>query len=278
MGTKLFKNTEDKVLMSASGKLIKQNYGFGNAFQNRLGLNNYIKFDLTGVAQYYNIFVCSRHIGYSYAVILVSLNNTNNDHYNFEADYAGALNVGIQKNALSGNSMQFHPMIYTFTPLKTIWLGCYIGATVPYSLYLGTGEYTQSTTVETNNYPLSSGWIGAASDSNGTLPSVYASPTLTTYNRLLLIDRKWSFNEFKYLYNNGSGNDPQSNVGIIVDIICNFAEILDFSALQNGSDMRVGCRDYSGYHRHGEIMNLPAGDLTQKLNFANANLFVPFIS
>ena len=90
--------------------------------------------------------------------------------------------------------------------------------------------------------------------------------------------RSISEGESLYAYAHGLGSDPQLSVGLEINMYCDKAEILDFSALQDGSDMRVGCRDYSGNNRHGMIMNLPAGTLQEQLDWANANLFVPFIS
>jgi len=43
MSLKVFSNEEDKILTSMGGRIIKQPYEFGNAFQNRMGLSNYIK-------------------------------------------------------------------------------------------------------------------------------------------------------------------------------------------------------------------------------------------
>ena len=40
MSTKLFKNTDGKVLMSVGNKLIKQTHEFRLAFQNRIGKYN----------------------------------------------------------------------------------------------------------------------------------------------------------------------------------------------------------------------------------------------
>ena len=56
------------------------------------------------------------------------------------------------------------------------------------------------------------------------------------------------------------------------------AEILDFSAAQDGSDMRVGVRNFgSVINGHGEIIGLPAGTLEEQVDYANANLFVNFL-
>jgi hypothetical protein len=98
-------------------------------------------------------------------------------------------------------------------------------------------------------------------------------------NRVIVYDRLLTLSEYYYMYSNGLMSNPQSTEGVVLDI--NFAdkgEILDFSTLQDGSDLRVGIRDYSGFNRHGEIMNLPAGTLQEQLDWANANLFVLFIS
>ena len=42
---KIYNNGENKILFSAGDRIIRQPYEFGNAFQNRMGLNNYIIVD-----------------------------------------------------------------------------------------------------------------------------------------------------------------------------------------------------------------------------------------
>ena len=93
------------------------------------------------------------------------------------------------------------------------------------------------------------------------------------YDELIVFDRKISLDEYRHINNNRNGNPPLTNQGLFIYLKLNSAEILSIGGVD-----KVGVRDYSGNNRHGEIMNLPAGTLQEQLDWANANLFVPFIS
>lgn len=93
------------------------------------------------------------------------------------------------------------------------------------------------------------------------------------YDELIVFDRKISLEEYRHINNNRNGNPPLTNQGLFIYLKLNSAEILSIGGVN-----KVGVRDYSGNNRHGEIMNLPAGTLQEQLDWANANLFVPFIS
>ena len=93
------------------------------------------------------------------------------------------------------------------------------------------------------------------------------------YDELIVFDRKISLDEYRYINNNRNGNPPLTNQGLFIYLKLNGAEILSIGGVD-----KVGVRDYSGNNHHGEIMNLPAGTLQEQLDWANANLFVPFIS
>lgn len=93
------------------------------------------------------------------------------------------------------------------------------------------------------------------------------------YDELIVFDRKISLDEYRHINNNRNGNPPLTNQGLFIYLKLNGAEILSIGGID-----KVGVRDYSGNNRHGEIMNLPAGTLQEQLDWANANLFVPFIS
>jgi len=100
-----------------------------------------------------------------------------------------------------------------------------------------------------------------------TLSSGGAISEFAFFNRYLTQD------EILYRRSNMSINDFMSLSGCTCYLLLNYAELLDFSALQNGSDMRIGCRDYSGFNNHGEIINLPAGTVAEKINYTNTYLF-----
>ncbi len=89
-----------------------------------------------------------------------------------------------------------------------------------------------------------------------------------------LFDRVISTGEYAYLVNNQNYNFPINYEGCKSFIsTLSRAEILDFSAAQDGSDMRVGMRDVSGNNKHAEFDDLPAGTNASKLAFINTTSY-----
>ena len=288
MSTKLFKNTEGKVLMSVGNKLIKQPYEFGAAHDIRetRGLsiaNMYIRckspiqnisngafaimtFMDTAINQPNNNSGVCRFESTSYIAALgLSFRTTDRPLITYNKTSESTYSTSTVQFASSSPALSMaSTRTATFNLSKTkcnVFKNTTIGTEIDHSLI--------SFTPETYNYfTFARGTAGYNSYENGI--------NIAKWNRVLIFDRYVSQGEHLYFHNNGLGNDTQSYQGVILDIRCKFAEILDFSLLQDGSDMRVGCRDYSGFNRHGEIMNLPAGTLQQKTDYANANLFVPF--
>ena len=265
MSVKLFKNTEGKVLMSAGGKLIKQSYDFGKAFQNTMGLDNYIQVaGLSFLSSYNYLTFCNivqtQGITRSWITIHSGAN-----YYSHNQSTNGFCSVSY--NAISNHGQDLGGI--TFSGVGGFFCSLFSIPNDTSFLKMNnlTNTYTGPRAVNRSIDKITIGLFILA-----------ASNAVNKYNRVLVFNRDLSTSEFLYFYNNKNGNDPQSSVGIVLDLHNNFAEILDFSPLQNGSDMRIGCRDYSGFNRHGEIINIPAGDLTTKLAWANANLFVDFLN
>ena len=93
-----------------------------------------------------------------------------------------------------------------------------------------------------------------------------------------IYDRTLTDAEIAYQYNLGLGNEALYTTSLTHEFKMQKAEILDFSAAQDGSDMRVGVRNFgSVVNGHGEIIGLPAGTLQEQVDWANANLFVNFL-
>lgn len=270
MANRIFTNGEEgKILTSVGNRIIKQPYEFGNAFQNRMGLNNYIKIsglnfnfadttDLmwineSGTGNLYYITKKASTQNYNTTRIANSLmfvrNNSSIINTVSWATSLGIHLIGVKTNS-TGSLCSFNNITSSQSSgfqhiIQSIFTDIIIGGTV-------------------------------TSETSSLVPSIYN--TTAKFNRYTLYSRYLSNNEILYTYANKIGNDPQSTLNIVIDLRNDKAEIIDFSALQDGSDMRVGCRDYSGFNRHGEIMNLPAGTLQQKVDYANANLFVPFLT
>ncbi|MFD0792759.1 hypothetical protein ACFQZX_03980 [Mucilaginibacter litoreus] len=57
-------------------------------------------------------------------------------------------------------------------------------------------------------------------------------------------------------YNAGSGNNPFETENLMVWFKFEKFEMLDFSELQDGSDMRLGIRDHSGNNYHAQPFNM----------------------
>lgn len=89
-------------------------------------------------------------------------------------------------------------------------------------------------------------------------------------NDIMIFDRELSNSEQIYLYNNGLFNDLQSTLGLIHRFRFNNADIVNIDQVES-----IGTRDIIN---NGVCLfsNLPAGTLQQKVDYANANLFVPF--
>jgi hypothetical protein len=57
-------------------------------------------------------------------------------------------------------------------------------------------------------------------------------------------------------YNGGLGNNPVKTETLFVWYIFEKFEMVDFSKLQDGSDLRIGMRDQSGKNNHAQPINL----------------------
>ena len=281
---KIYNNGENKVLISAGDRIIRQPYEFGNAFA-QTNQNCYIDIDISHFGEF-TILGCSdfNYIGGNVGFIksFISWLDANDNNYIFGGwDYGSAF-IGLSKNSNVYNTSNLG-----ITPLPAVAVSP-ISASKNFffkidsrldktknNFYVNSVSRNQTSSVEAF-LDIKRIRIGAHRAAVGSIVNAFQQGGQKN-NRLVLFNRKVTDSEYFFYFNNRIGANLQSRDGIILDIIMNKAEILDFSLLQDGSDMRVGCRDYSGFNRHGQIMNLPVGSLEDQLAFANANLFVPFI-
>ncbi|HVS93966.1 MAG TPA: hypothetical protein VHE59_18150 [Mucilaginibacter sp.] len=77
------------------------------------------------------------------------------------------------------------------------------------------------------------------------------------YNGLITND------QFVLNYNNGIGNNPFETENLLVWYKFEKFETLDFSSLQDGSDMRLGIRDLSGHNNHAQPFNMDTDPLSE---------------
>lgn len=90
----------------------------------------------------------------------------------------------------------------------------------------------------------------------------YTAGDFTTQNSNAGIDefrfykKRLTKGEYELDYNGGVGNNPFETENLLCWFKFEQFETLDFSALQDGSDMRLGIRDLSGNKNHGLPVNM----------------------
>lgn len=75
-------------------------------------------------------------------------------------------------------------------------------------------------------------------------------------DELRIYNRTFSDEESRLNYNGGVGENPSKTEGLIAWYKFQDFEMLDFSMLQDGSDMRLGMRDHSGQNNHALPFNM----------------------
>lgn len=280
MSQEVYKNETGQVLFGNSGNVFRKPYSFSNAFINNGG-SRYIKVSNLSVSlddasmvslkhrpDSGSSFVTAKATGYS-----MQLTQRTADTL-FATPDSGFIDGQIDVDATNDYAQIYlgnNNGLYTSTVLKTFKAS---QDTPPQSGIRidekdNTGDYTPNTIDEF--------WIGAGNNNVGTSPvgdtvSVYSNST-AKHKNIMLFNRQLSLDELKHMWNNALYSEPLSLDGCILYFKLELAEILN-----NGGSDFVGVRNEIVGQPHGEIMNLPVGTLQEQLDYANANLFVPFIS
>lgn len=273
----LYKTSENKVLLSAGSRIIKQPYNFGKMFMNRMGLNNYIRIanlNLSANSTIMNWVVCPHTIGGNKHYPFYNLRN-NTDNISLSLQTTNQDYLGLVKNNFPVNGVSNFGLIYdNIQSPQGLNLFYEIIRTDNTATHKSAYRSVTTTGIATTNIAaINEIDIGALRFASGTVLNVFAQST-TKYSEFVVFDRELSDSEFKFYYSNACGSELQSTLGVSVYLKNDKAEILDFSVAQDGSDLRVGVRDYSGFNRHGEIINLPSGTPQYKVDYANTNLFI----
>ena len=253
MSTKLFKNTEGKVLMSVGNKLIKQPYEFGFGFRGnstvRIKIPSCINhsspftvmiwYKKNDITQYDGVmsFMYENLFGSAYSEIYYG---NGNNAFNWRSSL---------QNISNSSSFAFLAFKYENSIFK---------------VFNNTTSISKNITLGNNLCDI---YLGGNYDS-GTFQTLKQTGIL---NNFKLFNRSLSDSEIIYHRNNLLGNDIQSNTGLLSSLTLSGAEVINISGVDQPC-----IRDYSGNNFHGIIENLPAGTAQQKVDYANANLFVPF--
>lgn len=265
MNNKIFTNGEEgKILTSVGNRIIKQPYEFGTAFK--------------GKSPYY-IDINIPNLDYDSFTILNFVKNPTGNAY-FNEIFLG----GVSSHSLKSQSASHYWVASSSLNVNTPAIGSVPGIGLNrFDMYYISSDKT-SKTLRTGSGEVISDipYVAGGAFDTYVLGKVLTKLRIGTYglytstnilfNRLIIFNRQLSVGELKYVYGNGLGNDLQSLSGLVIDIRLQQAEVISILGVDTPC-----VRDFSGNNHHGQIMNLPAGTLQQKLDYANANLFVPFI-
>ena len=81
-------------------------------------------------------------------------------------------------------------------------------------------------------------------------------PIASKFDEFKIYKRKLTKSEISSNYNNGVGNNPSETENILLWYKFQEFEMLDFSPAQDGSDIQLGIRDYSGNNNHALPQNM----------------------
>lgn len=260
MSVKLYNNTEGKILMSVGNKLIKQPYEFGNVFKNNMGLNNYLEITGLNITNGYSIIGICNTANISGDFGLLQMTDTNQNFTDNFIIQAGRTLAQFKDNTniLIANT--------TDRTLKCFYIEIVNNSKIDSGSTLYTGS---NALAEMTRDKLILGASGYYHKNNAIGVSHYLH-ALMSINCCSVFDRALSLSEYLYFRNNLLFNDFQSTQGLKHHYNLNHAEVINI----NGTDT-VGVLDIVG-GKHAIVHNLPAGTLQQKVDYANANLFVPF--
>jgi hypothetical protein len=259
------------VFLKSATKLFKQNYNVGKGFKGTTTI--YISTKLRGLSLNQNNFnveiLLNKNSFYANGglfKIATSLNRISFQYWNTSGASYGLYNGAGFKKVITETNCIKKWLTFAFND------NFYANKNIIYS----NGIDAVSSSLDDGS-TLLSGTIAALEINNiGESYVTSGNRSAAIFYEFRLFNRVFNITEILYNSNNGTYNEPFSLLGIEVWYKFDLAEILDFSDALDNSDLRVGVRDFSGNNRHGELINLPAGTLQEKLDYANANLIVTY--
>ena len=256
---RVWKNDEDLILFGADGQIIRQPFEFGGGFSQ--GVNTSIRLVFEGL----------QNIDKNYHTVIMWTATAVAGSFGFAAYPNATFNNRLYSGTFSNGSR-------SFLPDEGVVINR-IGSTDNRALLAGI-KNNGTNSIYTNKSLVISPKMSVGVNDFTSLVLGYSGQS--NYLQSAIVGEVMIFNRpmlkegLDFIYSNGNGSTPQTDDGLVFYAPVKVAEILDFSALQDGSDLRVGCREeLTG--KHGYFTSLPAGSLAEKLTFANTNLFKLFL-
>lgn len=260
---KIYNNGEGKILLSAGDRIIRQPYDFENGVYSPSS-EYYIQFDTTGLLEGdFSIMGFSRIINSPGTAAVISI--FTNEAQNAVDQVLGiAKRTSIHFRCNTSNLVQIEE-IPVSNPGFFFYSFTYKQATGEYQYIINNVERSGITSIgENRNFVVFRRQFVGTSAVNF---------TNIVNGDIHVFSRSLNINEIRYYFNNMIGSRPQSLLGSVIASKLSKAEILSINTVDS-----VAIKDESGNNIHGKIMALPAGTLQEQLDWANTNLFVPFIS
>ena len=259
---KIYNNGENKVLMSAGDRIIRQPYEFGNAF----GTNG-----ISFITQYLNIDI-NKGGDFTFFLLAARSAVSSGSQFAFRINFSDGSFINQQfrpdvANVFVGN---------TFLNTNLIFGSINIASSQTASAYaLFCISYNAQTGVirarSGINTFVSYSHVDGLSVTNIVVPNTIVG-NFVKYGRMTFFERVLMNQEINFFVNNMIIQEFQSRVGVVFDNFNNKAYILN-----NGGSDFVGTRNETGGLYNANFVGLPVGSLQDQLDFANANLFAPFI-
>lgn len=259
---KIYNNGENKVLMSAGDRIIKQPYEANEGFNN----------DVTPRCW----FESEEPLPADWGVIFYVGSLSGNDTGIFQAVSAElnlADNLVVRRNIYIPNIIDAVPGTQpaTLTPFSTRAVRYFHSTDVGWYAFLNGAALVFSNTLRTESVR-SKIKIGASGSYLGNLTSNYSYLDGAILHRFIIVDRLLANSELQFMHNNAILAEPQSRQGFLNEYIFtkDTLQIVNYQ----GVDV-VGMTDLIGI-RTLKLMGLPTGSLQEQLDWARANLYKPF--
>lgn len=266
MAQVIIRNAQDRVIRSSQGRVLKQNFQFGKGFLSNV-VNAYISVpnvaNMISPTSPFTILAWAKPANANIGIFTLrnALNNAPIDiHFDaanaLETYMATPIGAGVQ-SPIPGSGQ----LVFAVVNQRN-FVGIDYNGSSSFSRF--GNEVAQSFSYSMSTSPFNGLFLGLGQR----IGNIYSNgiDEVIVFNRLLTTQERL------YIYNNRSGNEPATLTGCVGWYHLDKAEILDFSALQNGTDLRAGMRDYSGNNNHGDFVNVPAGTNAERVSYVNNNL------
>lgn len=280
---KIYNNGENKVLMSAGDRIIRQPYEFGNSLlfhpMYKMSITPNVPFDIANHSILLIVDTSSSLTFYDeFLLSKITFDDNSIIEYNMR-ERGSADGVALRttfKNHLGVvNDTDNDSSFRTIKNKPILFL---IEFQSDKSSYLKTNR-APGLAVERTKSPFSTSFVqGQSSIVKSIELNISANYSIgSKINQLSIFDRNLSLSEIIFKYNNGLYSGYQTTDGCVYNFMFDKASSVNCEDGAGGVSLSPGVLNTVFSNKSISWDSLPAGSLEDQLAYANANLFVPFI-